>query len=90
MVSVIDEQEDAIGKIFKTMQGASKEMKLTSITMVEMGETLNNMKKETVLYANKLYHVGQLIEVSSFYNLILFCKNGNHTSYHYCYAYIYF
>ena len=86
VVSVIDEQGYAIGRIGNTIQSDSKEIKLMSTTMGAMGKNQYNMEKEIEFYANKLYCVDQRIEVSSFYNLLLFLKNGKHTSYLFCYA----
>ena len=90
VVSEIDEQGDDIGKIGNTLQSASKWIKVMSTTMVGMGKNLHNIYKEIEFYANKLHRADQQIEVSSFYILLLYWKNGKHTSYHYCYAYIYF
>ena len=61
-----------------------------SATIGAIVNNLHNVEKEIELYANKLHRVNQWIEVSIFYNLLLFSKNGMHTSYHSCYAYIYF
>ena len=56
-------------------------------TMGAMGNNLHNAEKEIKLYANKLHRVNQRIEENSIYILLLFSKNGKHTSYHSCYAY---
>ena len=71
------EQGYAIGKIINTTQIASKEIQEMSTTMGAMGNNLHNAKKQIELYANKFHNVDQQIEVSSFYNFLLFSKMGS-------------
>ena len=47
-----------------------------STTIGVIVKNLHNVEKEIELYANKLHCVDQWIEVSIFYNLLLFSKNG--------------
>ena len=51
------------------MQIASKEIKITSTTMGDMGKYVHNVEKEIEYYAIKLNQLYQRIEVSIFYNL---------------------
>ena len=58
--------------------------------MGAMGNNLHNVEKEIEFYENKLHRVYLRIEISNFSIILLYSKNGKHTSYHWCYAYNFF
>ena len=57
VVSVIDEQGEAIGRLHEIIQNANKHINIMSTTMVGMGQDLHNMGKEMEYYAAKLRQV---------------------------------
>ena len=74
VVSVIDEQGEAIGRLHEIIQNANKHINIMSTTMGGMGQDLHNMEKEMEYYAAKLRQVDKRVEVSHIFFLWQFLK----------------
>ena len=64
VVRVIDEQGEAIGRLYETIVTATKDISIMSTTMGGMAQDLHSYGKEMEYYASKLNQVDKHVEVS--------------------------
>ena len=66
---VIDKQGEAIGRLQKKNQNATKGINSISTTMGGMGQDLQKIEKEMEYYAAKLHQVDRRVELSNMFFL---------------------
>ena len=69
VVRVIDEQGEAIGRLHKKIQNATKDINIMSTTMSGMAQELQSYGKEMEYYAARLHQVDKSVEVSHMFFL---------------------
>ena len=69
VVRVIDKQGEAIGRLHKTIQNATKDINIMSTTMGGMTQNLQSYWKEMEYYWTKLRQVDKRVEVSHMFSL---------------------
>ena len=78
VVRVIDDQSEAIGRLYETIHNATKHINIMSTTMCGMVQDLQNTVKEMEYYASKLHQVDQHVEVINMFVLSQFLKTDKY------------
>ena len=68
IIRIIADQVEAIGRLHKTIQNATKGINIMSTAMGGMGKDLHNMRKYMEYYAAELHQVDKRVEVSNIYS----------------------